>query len=351
MNKERTIPFGIKAVRGALLVLMTVLTAGCGPKRVTLNVYNWGDYIDEEVIGLFEKETGIRVNYETFATNEDLFAKVRQGGGYDVLFPSDYMIARMVREGLLEPLDSTLIPHAVEILPQFRGLEYDPDNRYSVPYMWGTFGILYNRTMVEGPVDSWNVLWDPAYTRKILMMDSVRDTMAVALILGGHSINTTDRGELEQARDLLIAQKPLVLAYVGDNGKDMMVAGEAALQVSWSGDAVYVRDQNPDLEYVIPKEGTNRWVDAMVIPVSSRHKREAHLFIDFMNRPDIAFRNVDYIGYSTPHKGAWEQLDDGVRNDPAAYPSEEVLSRTEIFVDIGDAAADYDRMWTEIKSR
>jgi spermidine/putrescine transport system substrate-binding protein len=335
----------------AVLLAAGMMTACTKSDKVTLNVYNWGDYIDAEVLTLFEKETGIRVNYETFATNEDMYAKMKQGGtDYDVLFPSDYMIARMIREGMLEELDYSMIPNARAIQPGFKGLEYDPENRFSVPYMWGTFGILYNRTMVEGPVDSWNILWNPEYKRQVLMMDSVRDTMAIALIMLDYSINTTDRGQLEQARDLLIAQKPMVLAYVGDNGKDMMIGGEAALQVSWSGDAVYVRDQNPDLLYVIPKEGTNRWVDAMVIPKSSKHKKEALLFIDFMNRPDIAFRNVDYIGYSTPNQAAFDQLDDEVKNDPAAYPAPDVIERTEIFVDIGDAVADYDRYWTEIKS-
>jgi spermidine/putrescine transport system substrate-binding protein len=341
-----------KLRRGILALAALLAFAGCSESQITLNVYNWGDYIDETVLADFEKETDLKVNYETFATNEDMYIKVKQGGTkYDVIIPSDYMIARLIKEDLLEKIAVEKIPTYKNIGERYLDLKFDPTNEYSVPYMWGTFGILYNTKMVDEPVESWAVMWNPKYEKQILMMDSVRDSLAVAFLLLGYSINTTNTAELEKAAELLAAQKPLVLAYVGDNGKDMMVAEEAALAMSWSGDAVAVREQNPDLEYVIPKEGTNLWVDSMVIPKNSEHKKEALLFIDFMNRPEIAKKNAEYIGYATPNTAAYELLDEETRSDPAAYPPDEALASWEVFVDIGAANADYNRVWTEIKSR
>jgi spermidine/putrescine transport system substrate-binding protein len=342
-----------KLCLGILLTAALLLCMGCSKEQqITLNVYNWGDYIDETVLADFEQETGVQINYEIFATNEDMYIKVKQGGTkYDVIVPSDYMISRMIQEDMLEKIDTSKLTTYSFINPRFLGLEFDPKNEYSVPYMWGTFGILYNSKMVTDPVESWDILWNPKYEKQILMMDSVRDSLAVAFLRLGFSINTTNTAELEAAARLLSQQKPLVRAYVGDNGKDMMVAEEAALSMSWAGDAVIVREQNPDLEYVIPKEGTNLWVDSMVIPKSSEHKKEALLFIDFMNRPGIAKRNVEYTGYATPNAKTFELLDEEVRKDPAAYPPDKDLARYEVFVDIGAANADYNRVWTEIKSR
>jgi spermidine/putrescine transport system substrate-binding protein len=325
---------------------------GCPQEKITLNVYNWGDYIDESVLADFEVQTGITVNYETFATNEDMYIKVKQGGTrYDVIVPSDYMIARMIKEGLLEKIDVTKLATYKNLDSRFLRLEFDPANEYSVPYMWGTFGILYNTNMVTDPVEGWEILWDAKYANQILMMDSVRDTLAVAFLRLGYSINTTNETEIRDAAELLALQKPLVLAYVGDNGKDMMIAEEAALSVNYSGDAVYSIQQNPALAYAIPQEGTNLWVDSMVIPKTSQHKKEALLFIDFMNRPEIAKKNVEYIGYATPNSAAYQLLDEETRNDPAAYPPADQLARWEVFVDIGEANAVYNRIWTEIKSR
>ncbi|MDR3200173.1 MAG: spermidine/putrescine ABC transporter substrate-binding protein [Spirochaetales bacterium] len=343
----------MKNLRQGILALIALLAfAGCSESQITLNVYNWGDYIDETVLADFESATGMTVNYETFATNEDMYIKVKQGGTkYDVIVPSDYMIARLIKEDLLEKIDVKKISTYRNIGKRYLGLDFDPTNEYSVPYMWGTFGILYNTKMVDEPVESWAIMWNPKYEKQILMMDSVRDSLAVAFLRLGYSINTTNTAELEKAAELLAAQKPLVLAYVGDNGKDMMVAEEAALAMSWSGDAVAVREQNPDLEYVIPKEGTNLWVDSMVIPKNSEHKKEALLFIDFMNRPETAQKNAEYIGYATPNTAAYELLDEETRSDPAAYPPGEALARWEVFVDIGAANAEYNRVWTEIKSR
>ena len=265
--------------------------------------------------------------------------------------PSDYMIERMIKEDMLCKIDMNNIPNINYIDPNFRNLDYDPDESYSVPYMWGTVGILYNKTMVEEPVNSWNILWDPKYQKQILMLNSQRDSIGVALKKLGYSINTRDIKELEAAKEALIEQKPLVLAYVEDDVKDKMIAGEAALAVVWSGDAVYMKWENPDLEYVVPDEGSNLWFDAMVIPKTSTHQKEAEMFINFMCRPDIALRNTEYIGYSTPHMEAKKNLSAEILNDATAYPPQEVIDKCEIFKDLGSYLKEYDRIWTEVKAQ
>ena len=204
--------------------------------------------------------------------------------------------------------------------------------------------------MVDEPITSWRILWDQKYRKQILMLDSQRDSIGITLKMLGFDMNTRDLDELEAAKQALIEQKPLVLAYVGDDVKDKMIAGEAALAVVWSGDAVYMKWENPDLEYVIPQEGSNFWVDAMVIPKTSKHKAEAELFINFMCDPEIAYKNADYIGYSSPHLEAKKMLDPELLNDPAAYPEMEELVNCDIFKDLGDFLRVYDRIWTEVKA-
>ncbi|MBM7685840.1 ABC transporter substrate-binding protein [Defluviitalea raffinosedens] len=337
-----------------LLILLTVLgISGCGQQnKVVLNVYNWGDYIDESVIEDFEKQYNIKVNYETFATNEDMYVKIKSGGtDYDVIFPSEYMIEKMINENLLQKLDFSNIPNYALIDDQFKNLDYDPNNEYSVPYMWGTVGILYNKTMVDDPVDSWDILWNEKYAGQIFMLDSQRESIGVALQKLGYSLNTRDVNELQQAKQALIEQKPLVLAYVGDEVKDKMIGGEAALAVVWSGDAIYCKRENPDLEYVIPKEGSNYWFDAMAIPVTSKHKKEAEMFINYLCETEVALKNTDYIGYSTPHAKAKEMLSEELKNDRAAYPLPEDIARCEVYKDLGDFVTEFDKVWTEIMAQ
>lgn len=334
-----------------LVVIIGIISVGCGDKRPTINVYNWGDYIDKDVIKDFEKEYNIKVNYSMFATNEDLYVKLKQGGSsYDVIFPSDYMIERMIREDMLAKLDKNNISNLNNIDDKFFNLDFDPTNEYSVPYMWGTVGIIYNKTMVDDVVDSWDILWNEKYKEQIIMLNSQRDTLAVALLKLDYSMNTRDVNQLEEAKQELIKQKPLVYAYQGDEVKDAMVGGDAALAVVWSGDAVAMIRNNPDLEYVIPKEGTNLWFDSMVIPNTAKNKEGAEAFINFMCRPDIAARNTDYIGYSTPIPKAMEMLPDDIKDSKVAYPSEEKIKNTEIFKDPMDIIQEYDRIWTEIMS-
>lgn len=333
------------------VLLIVSLTACQGEKKVTINVYNWGDYIDESVIGEFEEKYGINVNYEMFDTNEAMYQKIKPGGvNYDVAFPSDYMISKMIEEDMLNEIDFNNLPNYKYIDEKFKNLEYDPNNEYSVPYMWGTVGILYNKTMVKDPVDSWNILWDEKYEKQILMQDSQRETIGVALQKLGYSLNTKNLDELEEAKQELIKQKPLVLAYVVDEVKDKMISGEAALAVVWAGDAVTMIEENPDLAYAIPKEGSNFFVDGMVIPKTSKHQKEAEMFINFMCETETAFKNTDYIGYSTPHTEAKKMLDPEVGNDPVAYPSNDILEKCEVYKDLGDMVKIYDRIWTEIKA-
>lgn len=334
----------------AALILLSLGLSGCRD-RPTLYVYNWGDYIDESLIAEFEAETKMKVVYDTYATNEDMYVKMKSGGStYDVIFPSDYMLTRMLEEDMLAKLDLLKIPNAQHIEERFRGLDYDPDNAYSVPYTWGTVGILYNTTMVDEVVDSWDILWDPKYAKEILMLDSQRDSIAVALLKLGYSINTLDPHELEEAGELLKEQKPLVLAYVVDEGQDKMIAGEAALAVVWSGEATNARMENPDLAFAIPKEGTNVWFDVMAVPKDAKNKDGAMRFINFMNDPEIALRNAEYTGYATPNKAARDMLPREVAEDRSIYPEEEDLVDAEIFVNLGQTLSIYDRIWTEVKA-
>lgn len=336
------------------------LLAGCGSSSAGSNgeviVYNWGEYIDPETITMFEEETGIKVIYDEFETNEIMYPKVETGASaYDVICPSDYMINKMIENDLLAELNFDNMPNAKENIgaqywEQSRG--FDPENKYSVPYCWGTVGILYNKTMVDEPVDSWSILWDEKYADSILMQDSVRDAFMVALKLNGNSMNTLDETELAAARDLLIEQKPLVQAYVIDQVRDKMIGGEAALGVIYSGEAIYTQRENPDLEYVVPKEGTNVWIDSWVVPKNAPNKENAEKFIDFMCRGDIALKNFEYITYSTPNEAARELIEDeALKNSQIAFPDLSQYSNLETFTYLGEEGdALYNEMWKEVKS-
>lgn len=333
------------------LIILSLFLSGCKKTKPTLYVYNWGDYIDESILEEFEKEMDIKVIYDTFATNEDMYVKIKSGGSsYDVIFPSDYMLTRMREEDMLEKIDLDQIPNYKYLDSRFMGNEYDPSNAYSLPYMWGTFGILYNTTMVDEKVDSWDILWDPKYAKQILMLDSQRDSIGVALLKLGYSLNTLDYGQLVEAGNLLKKQKPLVLAYVVDEGKDKMIAGEAALALTWSGEAGYACKVNSDLAYAIPKEGTNIWFDVMAIPKGAKNKEGALKFMDFLCSPEISLRNAKYTGYATPNSAAKAMLPEEIRNDRSSYPEEEDLVNAEVFVNLGKTLKEYDRIWTEIKA-
>ena len=320
-----------------------------------LVVYNWGEYIDPEVLTMFEEETGIDIVYEEFETNEILYPKISSGAiAYDVICPSDYMIQRMIENDLLSEINFDNIPNLKNIGKQYleRSRQFDPENKYSVPYCWGTVGILYNKMMVDEPVDSWSILWDPKYKDNILMQDSVRDAFGVTLKYLGYSLNSIDLDELTEAKNLLIEQKPLVQAYVIDQVRDKMIGNEAALGVIYSGEAIYTQKENPNLEYVIPKEGSNIWIDSWVIPKNAEHKENAEKFINFLCRPDIALKNFEYITYSTPNEAARELIEDeSIRNSEIAFPDLSRYDNLETFQYLGTEADQvYGDLWNKVKS-
>ena len=344
-------------------LLLSSLFLGCGPKKDeeatqdknnnVLYVYNWGDYIDPELLTKFKEETGIDVKYDVYDTNEIMYQKLNSGNvSYDIVIPSDYMIEKMKEEDMLAKIDYSNIPNYKYIGEQFKNLAYDPTNEYSVPYMWGTVGIIYNTKRVSDPVDSWNILWNPKYKDQVIMPDSVRDAMAVAEKKLGYSLNTENLDQIEDAKKELMTQKKdgLILAYMVDQVKDAMVGGEASLAVAWSGDAVTMIERNPDLAYAIPKEGSNKWFDAIAIPKNAKHKENAEKFINFLCDPENAEQNVEYIGYSTPNTAAYDLLPEDIRDDKVAYPDEESLKNCEVFIDLpSKILRKYDEAWLEIK--
>ncbi len=318
-----------------------------------VNVFNWEDYIDPAAIELFTEETGIQVNYMRFTTNEDMLVQVRSNpAAFDVVFPSDYVIERFVKEDLLMELDYDQIPNAAHIVDWLQSPAYDPDNKYSVPYMWGTVGILYDTTRVNAPIDSWEALFTDDYQGEVFMLDSFRDSMGLALKYLGYSMNTRNPEELKAATDLLIKQKTdgIVKAYQVDETKDKMIAGEGILGVMWSGDAQYAISRNENLEYVVPKEGSNVWVDGMVVPKEARNPENAMKFIDFMSRPDIAQMNCEYIEYSSPNQEAIEMMGEEYLNNPTINPSQEVIDRCEFFHDVQDYITIYNALWAQVKN-
>ena len=343
-----------------LALSFPMVLTGCGSAKGSANgeviVYNWGEYIDPDTIDMFEEETGIKVVYDEFETNEIMYPKVESGAAsYDVVCPSDYMISKMIENDMLAQLNFDNIPNARKnIGAQYfeQSKSFDHDNQYSVPYCWGTVGILYNKTMVEEPITSWAQLWDEKYSDNILMQDSVRDAFMVAEKLNGFSMNTVDPAELETAKNSLIEQKPLVQAYVIDQVRDKMIGGEAAIGVIYSGEAIYTQRENPDLEYVIPEEGTNVWIDSWVILKDAPNKENAEKFIDFMCRDDIALKNFEYITYSTPNDAARELItDEYIKNSDIAFPDLSQYHNLETYVYLGeDGDFLYNNLWKEVKS-
>ena len=362
VSKRKSLQRGLRLAIPLLLV--AVLAGGgafyyfAGAKDAgseKLIVYNWGDYVDPKTIELFEEETGISVTYEEYETNESMYPKILSGAiAYDVVCPSDYMIQRMIENDLLAKLNLDNIPNIknMDSIYMEQSRSFDPDNAYSVPYCVGTVGILYNKTMVHEPVDSWDILWDSKYADSILMQDSVRDAFAVALKRRGYSLNSSKVDQLIQAKDDLIAQKPLVQAYVVDQVRDKMIGNEAALGVIYSGEAGYTKRENPNLEYVIPKEGSNVWIDSWVIPKKAKNKENAEKFINFMCRPDIALMNFEYLTYATPNKAARALIkDEETRNSKILFPNAEDLTNCETFQFLGDDVDSYyNELWNKVKS-
>ena len=307
---------------------LTVSLSGCGENNPVaagnvVNVYNWGEYIDMSVLDDFEAATGIHVNYQTYDSNEALYGKLAGGAtGYDVIIPSDYMIGQMIDEDMLEPLDFSAIPNMADIDPALLNPEYDPENEYSVPYMFGILGIIYNPELVaEGEdMETWDVLWNEKYDHDILMFDNSRDTVGIALKKLGYSYNTTDSAQLEEALNALQAQKPLLQGYFMDKIFEKMEGGNCAIGVYYYGDYLTMAENNPVLEFAIPREGTNRYVDAMCVPKGCEHKENAMAFINFMCSTEAGLKNCEETWYSSPLLSVRDELDEEVSQDPNAYP-------------------------------
>ncbi len=357
-NSAKRAGRGLNLSRILSLVLALVLTAGlaagltgCSSKE-KIYVFNWGDYIDPGTIKAFEKEyPQYKVVYDTFDTNETMYQKlVSTNTPYDVLIPSDYMISKLISENRLNEIDYSKITNYGKIRDNLKVTTFDPEAKYTVPYMWGTLGIIYNKEKTgDDVIDSWDDLWDEKYKGSIIMLDSIRDTMAIALIkeYGLDAINCTEAEKIEKAGKLLEEQKKLVALYGMDDIKDPMIRGNYALCVHYSGDAYAIMDESEhDLGYVIPKEGSNRWIDSMVIPTSSKNVEGAHLFIDFMCRTDIAVKNAEYIGYSTPQTEAMGELGEGYIDDEVYNPTDEQLANTKEFIALDSSVMEtYNRVW------
>jgi len=339
-------------ISGVILFTLNQLneTQGYSGKNV-LNIYNWGDYIDPALIKQFEKESGIKVVYQTFDSNEAMLTKIEQGGTtYDIAVPSDYAIAKMIDEKLVLPIDHQKIPNLKNIDSRFLDLSFDPKNKYSIPYFWGTVGIVYNKDLIGKKPTSWKDLWDPKLKNQILLADGAREVIGMSLNSLGYSLNETNESKLQEAKANLMRLTPNVKAIVGDEIKLLLANEEAGLGVVWSGDAHEIMSENDKLDYVIPKEGSNVWFDNIVIPKTAKNVKGAHQFINFMLRPDISAKNADYVGYSTPNKEGLKLLDKSVRTDKRFYPDKQVTDTLEVYENLGKKMlAHYNELFLEFK--
>jgi len=339
-------------ISGVILFTLNQLneTQGYSGKNV-LNIYNWGDYIDPALIKQFEKESGIKVVYQTFDSNEAMLTKIEQGGTtYDIAVPSDYAIAKMIDEKLVVPIDHQKIPNLKNIDSRFLDLSFDPKNKYSIPYFWGTVGIVYNKDLIGKKPTSWKDLWDPKLKNQILLADGAREVIGMSLNSLGYSLNETNESKLQEAKANLMRLTPNVKAIVGDEIKLLLANEEAGLGVVWSGDANEIMSENDKLDYVIPKEGSNVWFDNIVIPKTAKNVEGAHEFINFMLRPDISAKNADYVGYSTPNKEGLKLLDKSVRTDERFYPDKQVTDTLEVYENLGKKMlAHYNELFLEFK--
>lgn len=344
---------GLLAVAAAL----TLTLAACARRQPApetakeLNIFNWTEYMPDSILRDFEKEFGVRINYDTYSSNEELLAKIQAGAtGYDLIVPSDYMVAAMISMGLLEPINLDNIPNFQHIGDNFKNPAYDPGNRYSVPYMWGTTSLAYNAKYVTEPVTSWAVLWDPKYKGKIVVVDDARAVIGMVLRKLGYSANTTDPEILAKAKDELKKLTPSILAYDSDSPKTLLISEEAWLGLVWNGEAVLAMQENPSIKYVIPQEGASIWVDNMAIPKGAPHKELAEQFINYLYRPEVSATLAREFPYGTPNLAAIPLLPEEIRNNPAAYPPQEDVARTELLEDLGEATVLFDEIWTEVKT-
>lgn len=355
-----------KTLALAMMLAMLLTLSACGgssneEKRV-VNVCSWGEYIDESLIDQFEEETGIQVNYQTAESNEALYSLLKTGAGdYDVIVPSDYMIGRLISEDMLAELNYDNIPNYAKIDEQYKGLSFDPDNKYTVPYTWGTLGIIYNSAMVDEKITSWDAMFDEKYAGQVLMIRNSRDALAAALLDLGYDINTTDEGQIRGAYERLVSakEKGVYQAFVMDEVFQKMESGNAAIAMYYAGDYLTMLETNEDLRFVVPDEGSNWFVDAMCVLKNAQHKEEAEEWINFIAGTDASLANMDYIWYASPNAEAlaeypsyYEEIN-GEPLDPEQYAimaaPKEVLDRCELYVNLpADTLSLYNDLWTEL---
>ena len=337
------------------IAMISIFFVGCNKNNYSeeINFFNYGENIDDETVKEFEKEYGIKVNIETFDDMEAMYQKVKGGGvKYDVVLVSDAFMPRMINNNLIQELNKDNIPNISQMDEEYLNLDIDPGNKYSVPYMFGTVGLIYNKDVIKEKVDSWDILWNEKYKNQIFMFDTYRDTLGVALKKLGYSLNSTNEKEIKEAEELLLNQRKLVDPIYGvDNGTVMIPAGESDINMIWSGEGLNLQDEYPNLEYVVPKEGANFWIDSLCIPSNATNVEGAEKFINFVSDKESALRIADEIGYTTPNKEARLEQPEEVRNNPNAYMIKEIMDRCEIYVDLPkDVKRLYDDAWVNIKS-
>ncbi|MDB9513517.1 spermidine/putrescine ABC transporter substrate-binding protein [Kamptonema animale CS-326] len=347
-----------------LFMISAILPFGCsgstpngaetsrGSEKV-LSIYNYSTYIAPEAIAQFEKENSVKIKYDTYDNSDALYAKLKQGNpGYDVIFPADYMVKIMVSENMLEPLNLDKIPNKKNLDPKFVNQSFDPGNKYSFPYQWGTMGIGYNLKATKGEVNSWGAMLDPKFTGKVAWQDDARYTFAGVLMYLGYNPNTTNPNEINKARDLLIENKAMIAAFVPDTGQNLLAQGEVNLTMEWSGDIFQVMKENPDLRFAIPKEGTIVFTDNIAIPKNAPNRELAEKFIDFVLQPEVGAKISNFIHFGSPNKAAIDRglIDDQDMKNQQIYPPNEIFSKLKYIEDVGKATGLYDQAWTEVKA-
>lgn len=342
-------------MKSRLLCLMLLLTlSGASLAAGKVVVYNWSEYIPEGVLEAFTKETGIEVQYSTFENNEIMYSKLQlqKGKGYDVVVPSTYFVSKMREEKLLQPIDKKRLSNFKHLDPNMLDKLYDPGNAYSIPYLWGSTGIGVNTDAIDpADITAWNDLWDPKWHGKLLLTDDVREVFHMALKTLGYSTNTSKPEEIKQAYEKLTKLMPNVLVFNADAPREPFLAGDVNLGMIWSGEVSMAREEMPDLAYIYPKEGASFWIDSFVIPSGAENVENAHKFIDYMLRPEVAKLAVEEIGYATPNLTARGMLDESIRNDPVIFPPAEVVSAGEFQKDIGSRAMELmNSYWEKLKA-
>jgi spermidine/putrescine-binding protein len=345
-------------LNGVGLLVLAGGLSGCGQgmggesgeKRPVLHYFTWSDYVGPEIIAEFERREQVKVVIDTFSSNEELLAKLQSGAtGYDVAVPSDFMVAIMVRQGLLQELDAAAMPNASFLEPHLQALPFDPHRQYSVPYLWGTVGIGYDSAVITAAPDSWSILWDPRYKGRISMLNDQREVFGAVLRSMGQSMNSTDATVIESAKERLLQQKPLVKTYTSDHYDQLLASGEVVLAHGWGGQVARAMAERPTIRYVVPKEGATLWADCLVVLKSAPQKALAMRFINYLMEPEVAARTSERLRFASASRTARELVSPAIRDNPAVYPPPDQLGRLEWMQDVGKGIRLYDRAWTELK--